>query len=138
MLLRKHRRDTSVVVNMTPMIDVVFLLLIFFMTVSQVSKINSEQVDLPQLRGSEEQKPATIIMNVNKDGEIVVSGTVYTASQLTGLMLDELSNVGNDPNLLKVVIRADRRGNSQAVNEIVTMLKKLDLTRVRIAVQSDG
>ena len=42
---------------MTPMIDVTFLLLIFFMTVSQVSKLNREQLELPRQQGTEEQQP---------------------------------------------------------------------------------
>jgi biopolymer transport protein ExbD len=36
MRLTKHRRVTRADMNMTPMIDIVFLLIIFFMTVSQV------------------------------------------------------------------------------------------------------
>ena len=54
--------------NLTPMIDVVFLLLIFFMTVSQVSKINKERLDLPQQQGAEEQpedKPAFFLLIVD-------------------------------------------------------------------------
>ena len=57
MRLCKRRRPTKVAMNMTPMIDVTFLLLIFFMTVSQVSKLNREQLELPRQQGTEEQQP---------------------------------------------------------------------------------
>ena len=48
------RHNPGLQMNMTPMIDVTFLLLIFFMTVSQVSAVNKEQLELPQLKGSED------------------------------------------------------------------------------------
>ena len=51
MRLSKHRRAGVPLMNMTPMIDVVFLLLIFFMTVSQVSQINRERLRLPKEKG---------------------------------------------------------------------------------------
>ena len=58
MRLSKRRRSTKAAMNMTPMIDVAFLLMIFFMTVSQVSKLNREQLELPRQQGTEEQEPA--------------------------------------------------------------------------------
>ena len=52
MKLSKHRRRPDVAFNMTPMIDIVFLLIIFFMTVSQITQVNDEPIELPKLEGS--------------------------------------------------------------------------------------
>ena len=60
---------------MTPMIDIVFLLIIFFMTVSQVSEVNRERLELPQQQGSQDQKPAVLTININELGEILVGGS---------------------------------------------------------------
>ena len=48
-----HRRTgSSVSANMTPMIDVVFLLIIFFMLVAQISRQRAIEVDLPRLENA--------------------------------------------------------------------------------------
>lgn len=135
MKLTKHRHNTIAAMNMTPMIDIVFLLIIFFMTVSQVSKVNNERIPLPKQAGSEEQPTSSLTVNVRKSGEIVVSGRVVSVPELVSLVADELARVGNDPARLNVVVRADLRGDSSAVNDIVDALAKIQVQRVRIAVE---
>ncbi len=135
MRLSKHKRDTRADMNMTPMIDIVFLLIIFFMTVTQVSEINRERLELPQLQGAEDQKPSTLIVNVDQAGEIIVSGNQIEVPRLLAIVSQELAKVGEDPSRLTVVLRADERGTSRTVNEIVTALARMRITRVRIAVQ---
>lgn len=134
MKLSKHKRQTTPDMNMTPMIDVVFLLIIFFMTVSQVSKINQERLDLPTAAGNEEQQPAMVTINVTQQERIIVSGNELTPTQLLTYIGDELFSVG-DPSQLSIVLRADRRATSRTVNLIVRELAKLNINRVRIAVE---
>jgi len=136
MRLSKGRRGGKLEINMTPMIDVTFLLLIFFMTVNQVSKMNAEPLELPQLKGSQDQSEALITINVDQFGEIVVSSNRLTLAQLVSLVNAELLANENDPTRVKVVLRADRRGNCRTVNEVVAMLVRLDIRQVRIAVRS--
>lgn len=120
---------------MTPMIDVVFLLLIFFMVVSQVSRVNSERLELPKQKGTEDQEPTTLIVNVNKEGEVIVSANVISVPELVGIVAEQLAQKGNDPSRLTINLRADARAASRTVNEIVSALAKLDVTQVRIAVE---
>ena len=93
--------------DMTPMIDVVFLLLIFFMTVSQVSKVNREQVELPKLEGTQDQQDSSIVVNVTGEGAIVVEGRTLTAPQLAVWMNSEIATRNEDPSTLKVTVRGD-------------------------------
>jgi biopolymer transport protein ExbD len=121
--------------NMTPMIDITFLLIIFFMTVTQVSEINKEQLQLPELKGSDDQLESNITINVDRTGRVIVSGNEVTVPQLIFMVGEELKKVNNDPRRLKIVVRADERGTSKTVNEIVTALAGFQISRVRIAVQ---
>jgi len=121
--------------NMTPMIDITFLLIIFFMTVTQVSEINKEQLNLPELEGSDDQLESNITINVDQTGQVIVSGNKVTVPELIYMVGQEMKRVGNDPNQLKIVIRADERGISKTVNEIVTAMAGFQISRVRIAVQ---
>lgn len=137
MRLTKHRRKTSAAMDMTPMIDITFQLMIFFMTCTQVSQVNKEKLELPQLKGSMDQEEnITMTVNVDEAGQIKISGREYTVAQLAVAAGDELAAVGNEPSRIHVVLRADRRGTSRSVNEVVTALAKLGINQIRIAVEA--
>ncbi len=136
MKLSKQKRKTSVNMNMTSMIDIVFLLLIFFMTVSQVSETKKHRVDLPKVaKGGEEQKPSQLVVNIDKHGKIFVLGRMMTFGELTAEIGEQILQVGNQPLLLTVVIRADGQGKSQTVNEVVRRLEVLGIRQVRVGVE---
>jgi biopolymer transport protein ExbD len=121
--------------NMTPMIDITFLLIIFFITVSQVSEVNRVQLELPKLKGSDDQLESNVTINVDQSGQVIVSGNKVSVPGLIAMVGKELARVGNEPSRLTIVIRADERGTSKTVNEIVTELARIQITRVRIAVE---
>jgi biopolymer transport protein ExbD len=135
MRLSKHRRATIAEMNMTPMIDIVFLLIIFFMTVTQVSEMNKELLELPKLEGAEDQKRTTLTVNVDQQGDVLVSGKQISVAELLTMVSVELAKVGDNPDRLTLVLRADERGDCQTVNRIVSALGRLQVKRVRIAVQ---
>ena len=120
---------------MTPMIDIVFLLIIFFMTVTQVSKINKEQLPLPQQKGAEDQQEANITVNVNRDGQVIVSGNQYSVPQLVFMIDEEFRRVDRDARRMTIVLRVHQKAASKTANEIVSSLGRLGITKVTIAVQ---
>jgi biopolymer transport protein ExbD len=136
MRLAKAKKSGSLAMNMTPMIDVVFLLLIFFMTVSQVSQINRLRLELPLQSGSEEQGQAALTINVSEDGQIYVGGDPSSIAGVVEFVSEKLATLNHDPLRLAVVIRADRRGASRTVNQVVVALSQLGIQRVRVAVES--
>lgn len=138
MRLSKHRRKKRMEMDMTPMIDVAFQLIIFFMITSQMSQANQERLQLPKQPGVEEQPPRTLIVNVTAAGELRISGETATLAGLVNRISQELQQLGDDPTKLNVVIRADERSESRGVNEVVMALGKLRVTRIRIAVESGG
>jgi biopolymer transport protein ExbD len=135
MRLSKHHR-TKLEINMTPMIDVTFLLLIFFMTVNQVSKSQRERLALPQLAGTQDQSQQALVVNVDRSGQIVVSANPISLAELVGIVSTELAKVENDSSRLTVLLRADRNGDCRTVNEVVTTLVRLNVNRIRLAVEA--
>ena len=122
--------------DMTPMIDIVFLLIIFFMTVTQVSKVNKEPLDLAKQKGSQDQQTANITINVTEEGEYLVSGNRVSLAQLVSLVSQELTDLGGDATRLKVTIRADQNGVSRHTNEVMKALSRIGVLRVNNAVES--
>ncbi len=121
--------------NMTPMIDVTFLLLIFFMTVTQVSEVNKERLELPKQTGSADQQPVELIINITHEGELIVSSERVSMARLTAILAEQLAAVGDEPQRVRVALRVDERGTSQVVNEVIELLNSMQLLRVHIAVQ---
>jgi biopolymer transport protein ExbD len=135
MRFHKRVRGGSLEVNMTPMIDVVFLLMIYFMTTLNAASVSKEDMELPQLKGSQDQTESALTINVSQSGRIIVVGEEITLPQLIAIASDEIGRLDNDPLRLNVVVRADRRGTSRRVNEVVSALVKLDVSRIQIGVQ---
>ncbi|HED65639.1 MAG TPA: biopolymer transporter ExbD, partial [Planctomycetes bacterium] len=55
--MNKHDAGTEMEMNMTPMIDVVFLLIIFFMIITDLTQADLEQLQLPEAKSAVEDKP---------------------------------------------------------------------------------
>jgi len=76
MQLNKHDAQTEMDMNMTPMIDVVFLLIIFFMIITDLTQQDLEDIKLPVayecVTDQPDPKVHRPIVNINSKGEMVV------------------------------------------------------------------
>ena len=81
MNLAKHDPETEMEMNMTPMIDVVFLLIIFFMIITDMTQQDLEELELPMAKYAVEDKPPPDqwrpIINIQYDGKIIIKREVY-------------------------------------------------------------
>lgn len=80
-------------VDMTPMIDVTFLLLIFFVIVSTLTRMETEaEVELPladQAQVDEAPDRDQLVINIEKDGDIYIIGQKWTDEQVGGILAKE-------------------------------------------------
>ena len=121
---------------MTPMIDVTFLLLIFFMTVNQMSRTNKEAIPLPAAKGTQDQSEGNLTINIDLAGQIIVSANPVSLTELVGMLDRAVREARNQPDNVTIVLRAHRDGDCRTVNEVVRTLNKLQIKRVRMAVES--
>ena len=135
MRLSKRSGSRLLRMNMTPMIDIVFLLLIFFMTVTQASRIKEEQLELPQQERSRDKEISSLTINIRQDGQLVMLGRVLQPDRVLTLVNEELARVDNDPRRINIELRVDQRGESRAANQIARSLEQLNIKRVSFAVQ---
>jgi len=126
----------SVAVDMTPMIDIVFQLLIFFLVTSQMAQQTRTELDLPREAGEEskETELAGITINVTADGSIVVSDNVVSFEALDRLV-DEAIAVAGGVDRLKPIVRADRNCDSARLNAVFNRLSARGLTSIRLATE---
>ncbi|OHB75376.1 MAG: hypothetical protein A2Z34_07005 [Planctomycetes bacterium RBG_16_59_8] len=74
--------------TMTPMIDIVFQLIIFFMLVSSMNTVRFTPLELPIASRSEEDRqpsPETMVINVRADGLCLIGGKAYSPEGVRAL-----------------------------------------------------
>ena len=102
MKLSKHRPRTGIAFSMTPMIDIVFLLIIFFMTVSQITRVADHPLPLPRVsEGDSESKTATVTINLTLDGELIIGGNRLSYAEMEAALRKQLQNVEGDAERIK-------------------------------------
>jgi biopolymer transport protein ExbD len=103
-------------IDMTPMIDVVFNLLIFFMLVNQMVSIERAELALPLADQAQEEQDieaskTQLVVNIHKEGYYEISGERQDQKKLETTIKNEATAMGKDKtgaSKLKVLIRADR------------------------------
>ena len=92
MNLAKHDPETEMEMDMTPMIDVVFLLIIFFMIITDLTQQDLEELELPVALHAKEDKPDPEewrpIINIQYDGKMIVRRDVYYDPEVDGQASD--------------------------------------------------
>lgn len=120
--------------QLAPMIDIVFLLLIFFIVTWQFSRSETElNVSVPTAEeGSELNRPkGEIIINVLPDGVIRVEGSTVDLPQL----LDKLSAIARQFKNQPVRIRGDGSVDFQRIVEVIDTCEKAGIWNISFATQ---
>ena len=107
MIIKSKSNDSNATIELTPIIDMVFLLLIFFLVATTFHQTEREmQIALPTANSAGPISAALreIIVNVDADGQIIISGRLYEPDDLRTLVADA---VEANPEQ-KVTVRGDR------------------------------
>lgn len=126
------------IVDMTPMIDIVFLLIIFFMVAAQFAQQAHVNLDLPNEVGErkESNTKSTLVINILDDGSIVVDNSKGAISIED--IDDIVSKAVNIEGVLwkNITIRADENAQTGVLNEVLVILSKHGLSATNIATES--
>jgi len=122
MLLKPQRAESQLSIEMTPMIDMVFLLLIFFLVATSFHQEEREmQIALPvaQSGGPISVALRELVINVDGQGRIIVSGREISPEDLRGIVVDALAANPEQ----KVTVRGDRSVAYEAVVRVLDICK---------------
>lgn len=120
------------VIQMAPMIDIVFLLLIFFLVTWQFSRSEQDsRVKVPtSTQGKEENRAISEInVNIRQDGEVVINGQVLTESQLLGKLRAIVEVHENQP----VRLRGDGNITYQTLMGVIDICQKAGIWNISFA-----
>ncbi|MEL7497935.1 MAG: biopolymer transporter ExbD [Planctomycetota bacterium] len=135
MRLSKQKQPGALRFNLTPMIDIVFLLIIFFMTVAQITRVVDTPLPLPRVSsGQETKKTATVVINMTEEGGIILAGEPTPIEVLSETLVKRVADQDNDPNRVPIQIRVHRACRSRHVTRLLKRLSELGFTNVRSAI----
>jgi biopolymer transport protein ExbD len=132
MMFQRRRREEAGV-DLTPLIDVVFLLLIFFMVSTTFIRETQLKIDLPEASGELQEIPENVVeITVDRLGEYAVNDRLLVNKDMATLLraLDEV--VGQQDGEVRVIITADANATHQAVVRAMDAAGKVGLSRISI------
>jgi len=128
----KQVRRELPALNLTPLIDIVFLLLIFFMVTTSFSRETRLLVSLPEASGSVENATESIEVLVDKEGGYAINGRRLVNAEVDSLVRGLELESGGDTSLL-VVLVADAEVQHQSVVTAMEAIGRAGFASLSIA-----
>ncbi len=132
-----HKKEASF--DLTPMIDVILLLIVFFTMTSQFSKSNRSTMDLPREKGepAAAHAPNSLVIDVSESGTISVEGTQYDMQWLAQALAKAAKSSSAGPAGVDVIVRADRRCRTGSLDRVVAAMKVAGISRWKLAASGE-
>ncbi len=130
MRIRDHRSDDEPHIDLVPLIDVILVLIIFFVVTATFDARSVLKLELPRATGEANTDPAkALIVLVNADGRYFVDDREVLRSDVESLKSTIAEVAGNDRDR-PVMLRADARTPYQAVVTVYDALGQLGFRKV--------
>ncbi len=116
---------SEVGINLTPMIDVVFLLLIFFLVESRFAQEErSMRIELPNASAAVPmtQRPRELVVEIDQQGQLMLDGARTTLAAVEQSLTQAVTD---NPSTQSVIVRADRRAPLQAAVTVIDLCSRL-------------
>ncbi len=131
----RQRSTKRIRIEIIPMIDVIFFLLVFFMVTSlAMTRINSIKVVLPKTSGKAENPRQNVILTVKKDGSLLINKTPVTPDTLGGVLVGVMQA---DPQGV-VIVNADEGAPYGQVVQAMQKAKDAGVRKFALAAEASG
>ena len=118
--------------NLVPLINIVFLLLIFFMLSGTLTKKDFFEVSPPESNtGASAEAPELVIL-ISKDNKIALDNKPIKVNELETILSKELEN----RNIEEVLIKVDGNAKSGILSQVIKHIRNVGIKRAAIVTQS--
>ena len=123
------RKQRKVTINIVPLVDVLIVLIFFFLMTMQFRNISTLNLTLPKIETAGQNKfDKNIIIEIAKDGSFLVNGVKMELSQLEP-SLRQLKPLSDD---ITILIRADEESILKNLTNIMDACRKNGLNKIRL------
>ncbi|MEP4889120.1 MAG: biopolymer transporter ExbD [Aliiglaciecola sp.] len=119
-------------IDLSPLLDVVFILLIFFIVTTVFVRETGVEVDKPQAVSSQQLKQNVILIAITAEGEVMYDNTNIGVSGVRATVVQLLKQ-----KQMAVVIQADKRVMTEQLVKVIDQAKLAGATQVNIATQGN-
>ena len=120
--------------DMTPMIDVVLQLIIFFMFTSRFGQLTRTEVELPREKGEIEQivEVPTIVVDMDASGALRIEARPVSLESIKAVVRREITGAGGRADRIDLLVRADRMAPATHLNTLANELALLGVRNWRL------
>ena len=129
----KPKKKRRVLINITSLIDVMFLLLIFFMVTSTFLDQPGMKLELPSAESAEVARIEKLVLYISSDDMVVFNKEQIALDELEGVMRDAISEIEDRT----LVLNADRAVQHGTVIRVMDIAKKLGLEKLVIGIKKE-
>ncbi len=133
MQFKENKRKRSSI-NVTPLIDVLFILLIFFMVSSSFVEQPGMKLELPTIKSKEVARVDNLVLFVSRDEKIFLNDKEIELKNLAGEITAAIPNIEEKT----LVLKADKEAEHGLIVEIMDIAKRNGLTRIVIGTRIEG
>lgn len=133
MIKRRHRPRSTVQMPLTSLIDIVFLLLIYFLLTTNFMVDEGIKVQLPEARASAPQTEEVITVYVDRDGRAFLGNHEFSHAELFDQLKARLATKNNK----LVVIKADRDVVLNGAVKVMDLAKAAGAERLSLATEKE-
>ncbi|OIO72952.1 MAG: biopolymer transporter ExbD [Zetaproteobacteria bacterium CG_4_9_14_3_um_filter_49_83] len=131
----RNRKKVDFMVDMTPLVDVVFLMLIFFMISTSFTVSNSLKLDLPNSRATQQaQEDKKVVISIDANGGLFVQDEAVQDGDLRRRIL----NISKGDPTMRIVLRADADARHKRVVYVLDTVRELGMGKIGIATMPYG
>ncbi len=121
-------------INMTPLIDIMLVLLIIFMVSSSAAIESGLDVSLPQASAVSEKTDSVLVISLNKAGELSVQGKPAKIDELSEMIKKGLADLKTDT----VLLEGDKESDLSSVMNVMDIAKNAGAKNFSIAAELKG
>lgn len=135
--MRKRQWDTDVEINITPLIDILFILLLFFILTStfEIFQEQAIEITLPQAQtGQAITADTRWIVSVSANNELLLAGQPITLRELETRLVEDIRR----DQVLDPSIFADEKAHHGIVVQVLDLFRRHGIHHVQIEVRIDA
>lgn len=120
--------------NLIPLINIVFLMLIFFMVAGHISPSDPLTVQPPTSSSETPESEKPLVLVVSTDGQIAFDQVILTKQELAAQITSKFE-AAEDKNSFNLLVKVDANLAVEELQSILQIIKKTGLKRVALATQ---
>lgn len=114
-------------INLTPMLDVVFIMLIFFIVTTSFVKESGVEIERPESSAASPRPDAQVMVAITGEGAVWVDGEPVDAHRVGPAVADLVSAEGS------VVVQADRNSTTGLLVEVMDRIREAGVDNIAVA-----